>query len=56
MRTFEGQHSDNQPVKRSREEKQKLLRELRETLAGMKPHAELEAERGTAASPPPARR
>ena len=39
MRAFEGQRSDNQPVKRSREEKQKLLRELRETLAGMKSHA-----------------
>lgn len=39
MRAFEGQRSDNQPVKRSPEEKQKLLRELRETLAGMKPHA-----------------
>ena len=57
MRAFEGQHSDNQPVKRSVAEKQKLLRELRETLAGMKAHvasrlrqsmqkriAELEAE------------
>jgi hypothetical protein len=57
MRAFEGQRSDNQPVKRSPEEKQKQLRELRETLAAMKPHttpslrqsvqkriAELEAE------------
>lgn len=62
MRAFEGQRSDNQPVKRSPEEKQKLLRELRETLAGMKPHAapglrqsvqrriaELEAELGAPA-------
>lgn len=62
MRAFEGQRSDNQPVKRSRQEKEKLLRELRETLAGMKSHsaaslrqslqkriAELEAELGTAA-------
>lgn len=62
MRAFEGQRSDNQPVKRSHEEKQKLLRELRETLAGMKPHsapslrqslqkriAELETELGVTA-------
>ena len=66
MRAFEGQRSDNQPVKRSREEKQKQLRELRETLATMKSHtapalrqsvqkrvAELEAELG---APAPARR
>ena len=59
MRAFEGQRSDNQPVKRSRDEKQKQLRDLRETLAGMKSHtapslrqsvqkriAELEAELG----------
>ncbi len=39
MRAFEGQRSDNQPVKRTRGEKEKLLRELRETLAGMKSHA-----------------
>lgn len=64
MRAFDGQRSDNQPIRRSREEKQKLLRELRETLAGMKSHAapalrqsvqrriaELEAELGTATSP-----
>jgi len=38
MRAFEGQRSDNQPVKRSRAEKEKLLRELRDTLAGMKSH------------------
>ncbi len=62
MRAFEGQRSDNQPVKRSRAEKEKLLRELRETLAGMKSHsaaslrqslqkriAELEAELGVSA-------
>ena len=61
MRAFEGQRSDNQPIKRSRDEKQKQLRDLRETLAGMKPHtapslrqsvqrriAELEAELGAA--------
>ncbi len=39
MRAFEGQRSDNQPVKRTRGEKEKLLRELRETLTGMKSHA-----------------
>lgn len=63
MRSFEGQRSDNQPVKRSMAEKQKLLRELRETLAGMKSHAaptlrqsvqkriaELEAELGVTAT------
>lgn len=62
MRAFEGQRSDNQPVKRSRPEKEKLLRELRETLAGMKSHgaaslrqslqkriAELETELGVSA-------
>lgn len=38
MRAFDGQRSDNQPVKRSTDEKRKLLRELKETLAGMKPH------------------
>lgn len=63
MRSIEGQRSDNQPVKRSLAEKQKLLRELRETLAGMKSHAaptlrqsvqkriaELEAELGVSAT------
>ena len=68
MRAFEGQRSDNQPVKRSPEEKRKQLRELRETLAGMKPHtasslrqsvqkriAELETELRDPA-PPPAKR
>jgi hypothetical protein len=38
MRAFEGQRSDNQPVKRSRAEKERQLRELRETLAAMKSH------------------
>lgn len=38
MRAFDGQRSDNQPIKRTRDEKQKQLRELRETLASMKPH------------------
>ena len=61
MRAIEGQRSDGQPIKRSLAEKQKLLRDLRETLAGMKAHtapalrqsvqkriAELEADVGTA--------
>ena len=39
MRSFEGQFSDNKPIHRSRDEKRRLLRELEETLAGMKPHA-----------------
>ena len=38
MRSFDGQLSDNQPLKRTVPEKQKQLRELRETLATMKPH------------------
>lgn len=38
MRAFEGQRSDNRPMTRSRAEKEKLLRELRDTLAGMKSH------------------
>ncbi len=38
MRAYDGQHSDNQPIRRSNAEKQKQLRELRETLSAMKPH------------------
>ena len=66
MRSYDGQFSDNRPLKRSREEKQRQLRELKETLAGMKQHSsaplrasiaakikELEAE--LAAPPPPPR-
>ena len=37
MRAFDGPHSANQPIKRNVPEKQKQLRELRETLAAMKP-------------------
>jgi hypothetical protein len=61
MRSREGQFSDARPIQRSRAEKEKLLRELKDTLAGLKPHAaasmrttlqarirELEAELGTA--------
>ena len=39
MRSREGQFSDTRPIQRSRAEKEKLLRELKETLAGLKPHA-----------------
>ena len=70
MRAFQGQFSDNQPIRRNVVEKQKQLRDLRETLATMKAHtapalrdsvrkriAELEVElRGTTASAPPPRR
>ncbi|GBQ88010.1 hypothetical protein AA13595_2295 [Gluconacetobacter johannae DSM 13595] len=38
MRAFHGQMSDNQPIRRSQAEKQKQLRDLRETLAAMKSH------------------
>jgi hypothetical protein len=39
MRSFEGQFSDNRPIRRSPQEKKKLIAELRETLANMKPSA-----------------
>ncbi len=39
MRSREGQFSDARPIQRSKTEKEKLLRELKETLAGLKPHA-----------------
>lgn len=38
MRAFRGQMSDNQPIRRSLPEKQKQLRDLKETLAAMKSH------------------
>ncbi len=66
MRSFEGQFSDNRPIRRTREEKQRQLSELKETLRSMKPHTsptlresiatkikELEVE--LAAPPPPPR-
>ncbi len=66
MRSFDGQFSDNRPLKRTREEKQRLVKELRDTLATLKPASasthraviiakikELEAE--LAAPPPPPR-
>ena len=72
MRAFQGQFSDNQPIRRNVAEKQKQLRDLRETLASMKAHtaptlrdsvrkriAELEVElreAGVAVPPAPPRR
>ena len=66
MRSYEGQFSDNRPLKRTREEKVRLLAELKETLRTLKPHTspelrasicsrikELEAD--LAAPPPPPR-
>ncbi len=66
MRSREGQLSDNRPISRTRVEKEKQLRDLKEVLASMKPHAtpalrdsvkakikELEAD--LAAPPPPPR-
>ncbi|BCK76025.1 hypothetical protein AA0242T_0610 [Acetobacter aceti NRIC 0242] len=38
MRAFHGQLSDNQPIRRTLAEKQKQLRDLKETLASMKSH------------------
>jgi hypothetical protein len=64
MRAFDGQFSDNRPIRRSALEKKKLLAELKETLANLKPQSapslrstivarikEIEAE--LAAEPPP---
>ncbi|WP_237213098.1 hypothetical protein [Falsiroseomonas oryziterrae] len=64
MRSFEGQFSDNRPIRRSPQEKKRLLAELKETLANLKPQSspslrttlvarirELEAD--IASSPPP---
>jgi len=38
MRSIHGQLSDNQPIRRTLEEKKKQLRTLKETLATMKSH------------------
>lgn len=38
MRSMYGQLSDNKPIRRTLDEKKKQLRELKETLATMKPH------------------
>jgi hypothetical protein len=69
MRSREGQLSDNRPLSRSRDEKEKQLRDLKEVLATMKPHAtpalresvrnkirELQAELAAPAPPPRDRR
>jgi hypothetical protein len=66
MRAFENQFSDNRPIRRSPQEKKRLLAELKETLSNLKPQAapslratlvarikELEAE--LASDPPPRR-
>lgn len=39
MRSFEGQFSDNRPIRRSPQEKRKLVAELKETLKNLKPSA-----------------
>jgi ribosomal protein L29 len=39
MRAFDGQFSDNRPIRRSPQEKKRLLAELKETLANLKPQA-----------------
>ena len=39
MRAHHGQHSDAQPIRRSRDEKRRQLADLKRTLAGMKAHA-----------------
>ncbi len=64
MRAFEGQFSDNRPIRRTMQEKKRLLAELKETLANLKPQAapsmrttlvarikELEAELASAPAP-----
>ncbi|EHM00774.1 hypothetical protein HMPREF9946_02461 [Acetobacteraceae bacterium AT-5844] len=39
MRAFDGQMSGNRPIQRSLEEKKRQLRDLKEALAALKPHA-----------------
>ncbi|MBS1090228.1 hypothetical protein JK208_01200 [Gluconobacter sp. Dm-74] len=41
MRAFQGQMSDNQPIRRNQAEKEKQLRDLKETIASMKSHTSL---------------
>lgn len=65
MRAFDGQHSDNVAIKRTREQKQLQLQQLKEQLATLKTHAapaireslvkriaELDAELRQPAKPP----
>jgi hypothetical protein len=49
MRAFDGQRSDNQPVRRSLQQKKLLLRDLKERLAGMKAHTAEELRRSITA-------
>jgi hypothetical protein len=63
MRSYDSQFSDNRPLKRTREEKEKLLRELKETYHSLKPHTSPELKTAIAgrirelmadlAAPPP---
>lgn len=39
MRAFDGQHSDRVAIKRTRDQKEVQLRQLREQLAALKSHA-----------------
>lgn len=39
MRAFDGQISGNRPISRSQDEKKRQLRDLKEALAALKPHA-----------------
>ncbi len=66
MRTYDGQFSDNRPLKRTRVEKERQLKELKETLAGFKPQSNMalrvsiaakikELQEELAAPPPPPR-
>lgn len=38
MRSFDGQHSDRIAIKRTREQKERQLRELKEQLSALKSH------------------
>ena len=49
MRSFDGQFSDNRPLKRTREEKVRQLAELKETWHSMKPHSSPELRTSIAA-------
>jgi hypothetical protein len=39
MRAFDGQISGNRPISRTPDEKKRQLRELKDALAALKPHA-----------------
>jgi hypothetical protein len=68
MRAFEGQHSDNVAIKRSRDQKIVLLRQLREQFGALKPTvaagirsamakriSDLESELGSGGMPKPSK-